>query len=84
MSAPFSEFMCAALGTPDTSQPTEGAQPDFHKPGAFSGMSWDTLCPSCWEENLKTESAVRRASAPAVGYAPLPLQTHIVESCGHE
>ncbi|MNU65414.1 hypothetical protein D3C71_547060 [compost metagenome] len=42
MSAPFSEFMCAALGTPDTSQPTEGAQPDFHKPYAYEFARVDT------------------------------------------
>ncbi|MNX41014.1 hypothetical protein D3C86_714080 [compost metagenome] len=33
--------------------------------GAFAGMSWDTLCPSCWEEKLRKDSAERRAHAPA-------------------
>lgn len=67
MSAPLSELMGAALGTPETSRPAPDGQKCATCRGVFSGMSWDTLCPSCWEEKLRDESAARRARAPATG-----------------
>jgi len=64
--APLRSFLGAALGTPETADSAPGKKCAICR-GAFSGMSWDTLCPSCWEEKLKVESAARRARAPATG-----------------
>lgn len=62
----LSSLMGAALGTPETSPSAPGKKCAICR-GAFSGMSWDTLCPSCWEEKVRAESADRRARAPATG-----------------
>lgn len=35
-------------------------------------MSWDTLCPSCWEEQLRKDSAERRTRATPGGDAQKP------------
>jgi hypothetical protein len=64
--APLRSFLGAALGTPETSPSAPGQKCAICR-GAFSGMSWDTLCPSCWEENLTEDSAGRRAHAPDGG-----------------
>ena len=58
--APLRSFLGAALGTPQTSPSAPGQKCAICR-GAFSGMSWDTLCPSCWEESLRKDSAARRA-----------------------
>jgi hypothetical protein len=63
MNAPLSELMGAALSTPKTSRPAPGGPKCATCRGAFSGMSWDTFCPSCWEEKLRKDSAERRARA---------------------
>lgn len=72
MNAPLSELMGAALGTPKTSRPAPGGPKCATCRGAFSGMSWDTLCPSCWEEKLRKDSAEHRSHAPASGNARKP------------
>ena len=57
--APVRSLLGAALAMPEaTSAP---GQKCATCRGAFSGMSWDTLCPSCWEANLRKDSAARRA-----------------------
>ncbi len=66
--APLRSFLGAALGTPETS-PFSPGQKCATCRGAFSGMPWDTLCPSCWEEALRNESAKRRAPALPAGDA---------------
>ncbi|MEN4918232.1 hypothetical protein ABE485_06135 [Achromobacter spanius] len=71
MNAPLSNLLGAALGAPETSRPAPDGQKCANCRGAFSGMSWDTLCPSCWEEKIRKDSAARRAAAPAAG-DPLP------------
>lgn len=58
--APLRSFLGAALGTPETSPSAPGKKCTICR-GAFSGMSWDTLCPSCWEADLRKDSAARRA-----------------------
>ncbi|CAB3838946.1 hypothetical protein LMG26686_01349 [Achromobacter mucicolens] len=59
--APVRSLLGAALAMPEaTSAP---GQKCASCRGAFSGMSWDTLCPSCWEAQLRNESAARRALA---------------------
>lgn len=60
--APLRNLLGAALGMPETS-PSAPGQKCATCCGAFSGMSWDTLCPSCWEAQLRNESAARRALA---------------------
>ena len=70
MNTPLSELMGAALGTPETSRAAPGGQKCATCRGAFSGMSWDTLCPSCWEEKVRNETAARRAQASGAGGAP--------------
>lgn len=60
--APLRNLLGAALGMPETSPPAPGRKCATCR-GAFSGMSWDTLCPSCWEAQLRNESAARRALA---------------------
>ncbi|UDG74253.1 hypothetical protein H4P35_18735 [Achromobacter sp. 77] len=67
--APLRSFLGAALGTPETSTSAPGKNCTICR-GAFSGMSWDTLCPSCWEEDLRNDSADRRGRALAAGRAP--------------
>lgn len=69
--APLRDLLGAAVGMPETS-PSAPGQKCARCRGAFSGMPWDTLCPSCWEEKLKKESAERRAPAPANGDARKP------------
>ncbi|WP_191578609.1 hypothetical protein [Achromobacter insolitus] len=59
--APVRSLLGAALAMPEaTSAP---GQKCATCRGAFSGMSWDTLCPSCWEEKVRNESAARRAQS---------------------
>lgn len=58
--APLRNLLGAALGVPDPSSTAPGKKCATCR-GAFSGMSWDTLCPSCWEANLRKDSAARRA-----------------------
>jgi len=61
--APVRSLLGAALAMPEaTSVP---GQKCAICRGAFSGMSWDTLCPSCWEEKVDKESAARRARGAA-------------------
>ncbi|UDG77026.1 hypothetical protein H4P35_06675 [Achromobacter sp. 77] len=67
--APLRSFLGAALGTPEMSPSAPGKKCAICR-GAFSGMSWDTLCPSCWEEKVRNETAARRAQASGVGVAP--------------
>lgn len=65
--APVRSLLGAALAMPEaTSAP---GQKCATCRGAFSGMSWDTLCPSCWEEKLRSETAARRAQASGAGVA---------------
>lgn len=65
--APLRNLLGAALGMPEaTSAP---GQKCATCRGAFSGMSWDTLCPSCWEEDLRNDSANRSGRALAAGHA---------------
>lgn len=56
--APLRSFLGAALGAPEAS-PSAPRKKCATCRGAFSGMSWDTLCPSCWEANLRAESGQR-------------------------
>ncbi|CAO3903641.1 hypothetical protein [Achromobacter mucicolens] len=69
--APLRSFLGAALGTPETSPSAPGQRCATCR-GAFSGMSWDTLCPSCWEEQLRKDSAERRTRATPGGDAQKP------------
>lgn len=62
--APLRNLLGAALGMPETSASAPGQKCATCR-GAFSGMTWDTLCPSCWEAELRTKSAARRADASA-------------------
>lgn len=64
--APLRNLLGAALGVPETAPAAPGQKCATCR-GAFSGMSWDTLCPSCWEEKLGEESAVRRAQGATTG-----------------
>lgn len=66
--APLRSFLGAALGTPETSPSAPGKKCAICR-GAFSGMSWDTLCPSCWEEKVRNERAARRAEASGTAVA---------------
>lgn len=66
--APLRSFLGAALGTPQTSPSAPGQKCAICR-GAFSGMSWHTLCPSCWEEDLRNNSTDRRGRALAAGHA---------------
>lgn len=63
--APLRNLLGAALGMAETAPGQKCATCR----GAFSGMSWDTLCPSCWEEDLRNDSADRRGRALAAGRA---------------
>ncbi|AVJ30193.1 hypothetical protein [Achromobacter spanius] len=67
--APLRSFLGAALGAPETSPSAPGKKCAICR-GAFSGMSWDTLCPSCWEEKVRNETMARRARASDAGVAP--------------
>lgn len=58
--AALRDLLGAALGVLDPSSTAPGKKCATCR-GAFSGMSWDTLCPSCWEANLRKDSAARRA-----------------------
>lgn len=58
--APLRSFLGAALSTPETSPSAPGKKCAICR-GAFSGMSWDTLCPSCWEEKLRKEREAKTA-----------------------
>jgi len=69
--APVRSLLGAALGLHET-PPSAFGQKCATCRGAFSGMAWDTLCPSCWEEKLRKESAERRAHATAGGDAQKP------------
>lgn len=69
MNAPLSELMGAALGTLETSRDSPDGQKCATCRGAFSGMSWDTLCPGCWEARLRTELIARRAPSSPTGDA---------------
>lgn len=69
--APLRNLLGAALGMPETA-PSAPGQKCATCRGAFSGMSWDTLCPSCWDEQLKKELAERRAPPSAGGDARKP------------
>lgn len=66
--APLRNLLGAALGVPDPSSTAPGKKCATCR-GAFSGMSWDTLCPSCWEEDLRNDSADRHGRALAAGRA---------------
>lgn len=66
--APLRNLLGAALGMPETAPAAPGQKCATCR-GAFSGMSWDTLCPSCWEEDLRNDSANRRGRALAAGHA---------------
>ncbi|WP_291385005.1 MULTISPECIES: hypothetical protein [Achromobacter] len=67
--APLRNLLGAALGVPETAPAAPGQKCAICR-GAFSGMSWDTLCPSCWEEKVRNETAVRRAQTSGAGLAP--------------
>ncbi len=67
--APLRSLLGAALSTPETSTSAPGKNCATCR-GAFSGMSWDTLCPSCWEEKVRNETAARRAQASGAVVAP--------------
>lgn len=67
--APLRSFLGAALGAPETSPSAPGTKCAICR-GAFFGMSWDTLCPSCWEEKVRNETTARRAQASGTGVAP--------------
>jgi hypothetical protein len=67
--APLRNLLGAALGVPETAPAAPGQKCATCR-GAFSGMSWDTLCPSCWEEKVRNETAARRAQASAARIAP--------------
>ncbi len=69
--APLRDLWGVALGVRDPSSTTLGKKCATCR-GAFSGMSWDTLCASCWEEKLRRDSAERRADATAGGDARKP------------
>lgn len=69
--APLRNLLGAALGMPETS-PSAPGQKCATCRGAFSGMSWDTLCPSCWEEKVRNESPTRRALARSAGEVRKP------------
>lgn len=60
--APIRDLLGVALGVLDPSSTAPGKKCATCR-GAFSGMSWDTLCPSCWEEKVRNESAARRAQS---------------------
>jgi len=64
--APLRNLLGAALGVPETARAAPGQKCAICR-GAFSGMSWDTLCPSCWEEKVRNETAARRAQASGAG-----------------
>jgi len=64
--APLRNLLGAALGVPETAPAAPGQKCAICR-GAFSGMSWDTLCPSCWEQKLSEESAAQRVRGPATG-----------------
>ncbi|CAB3675425.1 hypothetical protein LMG26690_01298 [Achromobacter animicus] len=89
--APLRSFLGAALGTPETSPSAPGKKCATCR-GAFSGMSWDTLCPSCWEENLRKDSAARRARVgsdtrkPDFARAEQVMQDYVAdyEMCGED
>ncbi|WP_367352559.1 hypothetical protein [Achromobacter animicus] len=89
--APLRSFLGAALGTPDTSPSAPGQKCAICR-GAFSGMSWDTLCPSCWEANLRKDSAARRARVgsdtrkPDFARAEQVMQDYVAgyEMCGED
>lgn len=66
--APLRNLLGAAPGVPETAPAAPGQKCAICR-GAFSGMSWDTLCPSCWEEKVRNESAARRAQASVAGNA---------------
>jgi len=55
MNAPISELIGANLGTPETPRRAPDGPECATCRGAFSDMSWDTLCPSCWEEKLRND-----------------------------
>jgi len=58
--APLRNLLGAALSMPET-PPSAPGQECATCHGAFSGMSWDTLCPSCWDGELWEELVARRA-----------------------
>jgi len=58
--APLRDLLGAALGVLDPSSTAPGKKCATCR-GAFSGMSWDTLCPSCWEEKLRKEREAKTA-----------------------
>lgn len=88
--APVRSLLGAALAMPEaTSAP---GQKCATCRGAFSGMSWDTLCPSCWEANLRKDSAARRARVgsdtrkPDFARAEQVMQDYVAdyEMCGED
>ncbi|CAB3868020.1 hypothetical protein LMG26686_02811 [Achromobacter mucicolens] len=89
--APLRNLLGAALGVPDPSSTAPGKKCATCR-GAFSGMSWDTLCPSCWEENLRKDSAARRARVgsdtrkPDFARAEQVMQDYVAsyELCGED
>lgn len=66
--APLRDLLGAALGVIDPSSTAPGKKCATCR-GAFSGMSWDTLCPGCWEARLRTELIARRAPSSPTGDA---------------
>jgi len=58
--APLRNLLGAALGVPETAPAAPGQKCAICR-GAFSGMSWDTLCPSCWEEKLRKDREAKTA-----------------------
>lgn len=89
--APLRNLLGAALGVPNPSSTAPGKKCATCR-GAFSGMSWDTLCPSCWETNLRKDSAARRARAcsdtrkPDFARAEQVIQDYVAgyEMCGED
>lgn len=69
--APLRNLLGAALGMPETAPAAPGQKCATCR-GAFSGMPWDTLCPSCWEEKVRNESATRRALTRGAGEVRKP------------
>lgn len=89
--APIRDLLGVALGVLDPSSTAPGKKCATCR-GAFSGMSWDTLCPSCWEENLRKDSAARRARVgsdtrkPDFARAEQVMQDYVAayEMCGED